>query len=161
MLIRISYNKLLLGRATSQLANHNESSPAGSLFSRATKTGSAQAHSKRRVGTSRTEPAHRARAFFHAYLPPVRAFTFEQENGVSLPLMLVFSSTSSTTILHCSTTVVDALVVWNGLWSSGPGINLLLLVAYFAFMVSWYLVLPYLPLLGDIGVCRHDKVQAL
>jgi hypothetical protein len=51
MLIRIICNKLLLARATS----YSELSRADSLFSRATKTGSAQARSKRRANTRRTE----------------------------------------------------------------------------------------------------------
>jgi hypothetical protein len=55
MLIKILCNKLLLGRATSQLASCTEPSRAGSLFSRATKTGSARARSERRAGPSRAE----------------------------------------------------------------------------------------------------------
>jgi hypothetical protein len=68
MLIKILYNKLLLGRATSQLASCTEPSRADSLFSRATKTGSARARSMRRAGPSRAEllraRARRARVFF-------------------------------------------------------------------------------------------------
>jgi hypothetical protein len=55
MLIKILCNKLLLGRATSQLASCTEPSRAGSLFSRARKTGSARARSERRAGPSRAE----------------------------------------------------------------------------------------------------------
>jgi hypothetical protein len=55
MVIKILCNKLLLGRATSQLASYTEPSRAGSLFSRATKTGSARARSKRRAGPSRAD----------------------------------------------------------------------------------------------------------
>jgi hypothetical protein len=55
MLIKILCNKLLLDRATSQLASCTEPSRAGSLFSRATKTGSARARSERRAGPSRAE----------------------------------------------------------------------------------------------------------
>jgi hypothetical protein len=55
MLIKILCNKLLLGRATSQLASCTEPSRAGSLFSRARKTGSARARSERRAGLSRVE----------------------------------------------------------------------------------------------------------
>jgi hypothetical protein len=55
MIIMILCNKLLLGRATSQLASCTEPSRAGSLFSRATKTGSARARSERRAGPSRAE----------------------------------------------------------------------------------------------------------
>jgi hypothetical protein len=53
MLIKILCNKLLLDRATSQLASCTEPNRAGSLFSRATKTGSARARSERRAGPSR------------------------------------------------------------------------------------------------------------
>jgi hypothetical protein len=68
MIIKILCNKLLLGRATSQLASCTEPSRAGSLFSRATKTGSARARSERRAKPSccEPEPARRARAFFPA-----------------------------------------------------------------------------------------------
>jgi hypothetical protein len=45
----------LLGRATSQLASCTEPSRAGSLFSRARKTGSARACSEHRAGPSRAE----------------------------------------------------------------------------------------------------------
>jgi hypothetical protein len=55
MLIKILCNKLLLGRATSQLASCTEPSRAGSLFSRATKTGTARARSERRAGPRRAE----------------------------------------------------------------------------------------------------------
>jgi hypothetical protein len=55
MVIKILCNKLLLGRATSQLASCTEPSRAGSLLSRATKTGSARARSERRAGPSRAE----------------------------------------------------------------------------------------------------------
>jgi serine/threonine protein phosphatase PrpC len=55
MLIKILCNKMLLDRATSQLASCTEPSRAGSLFSRATKTGSARARSERRAGPSRVE----------------------------------------------------------------------------------------------------------
>jgi hypothetical protein len=55
MLIKILCNKLLLGRATSQLASCNESSRVGSLFSRARKTGSVRARSERRAGPSRAK----------------------------------------------------------------------------------------------------------
>jgi hypothetical protein len=55
MLIKILCNKLLLDRATSQLASCTEPSRAGSLFSRATKTGSARARSERRADPSRAE----------------------------------------------------------------------------------------------------------
>jgi hypothetical protein len=53
MLIKILYNKLLLGRATSQLASCTESNRAGSLFSRARKTGSTRARSERRASPNR------------------------------------------------------------------------------------------------------------
>jgi hypothetical protein len=55
MLTMIVCNKLLLSRATSQLASCSEPSRAGSLFSRAIKTGSAQARSERRAGPSRAD----------------------------------------------------------------------------------------------------------
>jgi hypothetical protein len=74
MLIKILCNKLLLGRATSQLASCTEPSRAGSLFSRAKKIGSARARSERRADPSRAELL-RARAssssssfFFQPYV---------------------------------------------------------------------------------------------
>jgi hypothetical protein len=68
MLLKILCNKLLLGRDTSQLTSCIESSWAGSLFSWATKTGSARARSERRAEPScyELEPSRRARAFFLA-----------------------------------------------------------------------------------------------
>jgi hypothetical protein len=97
MLIKILYNKLLFGRATSQLASCTEPSRAGSLFSRARKTGSARARLERRAGPSRAELL-RARAssssssFFSSPSPShlqnptaLPASTTKHEIGKSIP----------------------------------------------------------------------------
>jgi hypothetical protein len=55
MVIKILCNKLMLGRATSQLTSCTKPSRAGSLFSRDTKTCSARARSEHRAGPSRAE----------------------------------------------------------------------------------------------------------
>jgi hypothetical protein len=96
MLIKILCNKLLLGRA-SQLVSCTEPSRAGSLFSRATKIGSARARSERRAGSSGAELL-RARAssssssFFQPYpwltdpRPPRLVVSSGHARGASIPL---------------------------------------------------------------------------
>jgi hypothetical protein len=86
MLIKILCNKLLLGRATSQLASCTDLSQAGSLFSRATKIGSTRARSERRAEPScyDPKPARRARAFFPA-LPFTHKSCYPSAKGSWIP----------------------------------------------------------------------------
>jgi hypothetical protein len=75
MLTKILCNKLLLGRATSQLASCTEPSRAGSLFLRATKIDSVRDRSERRAGPSRaaTNPSQlvELELFFEPYFTPI------------------------------------------------------------------------------------------
>jgi hypothetical protein len=73
MLIRILCNKLLVSRATSQLASCSEPSRADSLFLRATKIGLTRARSERRASPSRAEllRARPVRAFFLALIESI------------------------------------------------------------------------------------------
>ena len=94
MLIKILCNKLLLGRATSQLASCTEPSRAGSLFSRARKTGSTRARSERRAGLSRAELL-RARA------------SSSSSSFFSSPTQKYLSSISLHVLVHTSDRFLD------------------------------------------------------
>ena len=105
MLIKILCNKLLLGRATSQLASCTEPSRAGSLFSRATKTGSARARSERRADPSQAELL-RARAssssssfFSSPTLVPYSAYNSQVHTKSDNSFVTILTNSE----LHCAT----------------------------------------------------------